>query len=186
MYEALEGSVIQVAVKMADTGNPSLVPALIDILRFPLIPEANLAIFYSLTTLAGESEDPDRPELLTWRFWVEWLGKHTEVSPPDGYAVWKGRLLSIIDPRIGEFFYEGVKTRIRLEEIVWGGVLKDGIPDLTNPPVVSPEEATYLQPSDRVFGVSINGEHRAYPLRILNPHEMANDVVGGVPIALAY
>jgi hypothetical protein len=32
----------------------------------------------------------------------------------------------------------------------------------------------------------INEEHRAYPLRILNPHEMANDVLGGVPFALAY
>ena len=80
----------------------------------------------------------------------------------------------------------GVKTRIRLEEIVWGGVRKDGIPDLTNPPVTSAEQATYLDSADRVFGVSINGEHRAYPLRILNAHEMANDVVGGVPFALAY
>jgi hypothetical protein len=69
---------------------------------------------------------------------------------------------------------------------VWGGVRKDGIPDLTNPPVVPAARATYLEPSDRVFGVSINGAHRAYPLRILNRHEMANDVVGGVPFALAY
>ena len=38
----------------------------------------------------------------------------------------------------------------------------------------------------QVFGVSINGEHRAYPLRILNAPEMANDVVGGVSFALAY
>ncbi len=52
--------------------------------------------------------------------------------------------------------------------------------------MLSPDEADYLDPNDRVFGVSINGEHRAYPLRILNPPEMANDVVGGVPIALAY
>ena len=43
-----------------------------------------------------------------------------------------------------------------------------------------------MNPTDRVFGISINGEHRAYPLRILNPHEMANDVLGGEPIALAY
>lgn len=63
---------------------------------------------------------------------------------------------------------------------------KDGIPDLTNPPVVSAGKATYLEPLDRVFGVSLGGEHRAYPLRILNAHEMANDVVGGVPFALAY
>jgi hypothetical protein len=73
-----------------------------------------------------------------------------------------------------------------LEEIAWGGVRKDGIPDLINPPTIAAEEADYLSGSDRVFGVSINGQHRAYPLRILNPHEMANDVLGGVPFALAY
>jgi hypothetical protein len=107
-------------------------------------------------------------------------------QPPDGHAGWKGRLYSLIDPRIGAFLYDGVKTEIRLEEIAWGGLARDGIPYLINPPVLSPEEADYLSPDDRVFGVSINGEHRAYPLRILNPHEMANDVIGGVPIALAY
>ena len=37
-----------------------------------------------------------------------------------------------------------------------------------------------------VFGVAINGDYRAYPLRILDWHEMANDVVGGEPVALAY
>ncbi len=51
---------------------------------------------------------------------------------------------------------------------------------------MSAEEATFLDVDERVFGVSINGKHRAYPHRILNPHEMANDVVGGVPFALAY
>ena len=47
-------------------------------------------------------------------------------------------------------------------------------------------EAAYLLPDDRVFGVSINGQHRAYPLRIMNRHKMANDVISGVPFALAY
>jgi hypothetical protein len=76
--------------------------------------------------------------------------------------------------------------RTRTEVVVWAGVPKDGIPDLTRPPVLSAAQADYLNPDDRVFAVSLNGEHRAYPLRILNPHEMANDVVGGVPFALAY
>ena len=75
--------------------------------------------------------------------------------------------------------YTGVPATIRLEEIVWGGVRRDGIPDLRFPPHVSPEEASYLESGDRVFGVSINGDHRAYPLRVLNAHEMANDIVGG-------
>ena len=78
-----------------------------------------------------------------------------------------------------------------LRFMVWGGVLQDdgssrSIPSLVNPTMVPAEEARYLESSDRVFGVSINGDSRAYPLRILNWHEMANDVVGGVPVALAY
>ncbi|MEM8789863.1 MAG: DUF3179 domain-containing protein, partial [Pseudomonadota bacterium] len=76
--------------------------------------------------------------------------------------------------------------RIRLEEITWGGVRKDGIPSLDNPNLISALEADYLQPDDLVFGVSINGDARAYPLRIMGWHEMFNEVIGGVPVALAY
>ena len=115
------------------------------------------------------------------------MGRHPEVNPPEGFAGWKGQIFAtLVDPEMGAFLYDGVMSTIRLEEIVWGGVKKDGIPDLTNPPVISAQEAAYLDVGDRVFGISFNGEHRAYPHRILNPHEMANDVVGGVPIALAY
>ena len=40
--------------------------------------------------------------------------------------------------------------------------------------------------NDRVFGVTINGDSRAYPLRIVNAHEMVNDVVGEEPISLMW
>ena len=73
-----------------------------------------------------------------------------------------------------------------MTELVWGGVAPDGIPDIQDPIPLAPEEADYILSDDRVFGVSINGEHRAYPLRIVNAHEMANDTLGGEPIALAY
>ena len=55
-----------------------------------------------------------------------------------------------------------------------------------NPELIAPDEALYLTPDELVFGVAINGDMRAYPLRILDWHEMFNDVVGGVPVALAY
>ena len=74
----------------------------------------------------------------------------------------------MVDPEQSDFINSGVDSGIRLEEIVWGGVPRDGIPDLINPRVVTPQEAGYLFDDDRVFGVSFNGEHRAYPLRILN------------------
>ena len=79
-----------------------------------------------------------------------------------------------------------MKTRIRLEEIVWGGVPKDGIPDLRHPAVLPAAKASYLDPSDRVFGVSINGEHRAYPIRQAAFNHMINDIVGGVPYLITY
>ena len=119
---------------------------------------------------------------------MEWLGKHrADFPPPEEYAAWKANLLSQIDPRFGLFLRTAKETsRIDLTEVVWGGVIPDGIPALRNPPILFPEEADYLGPGERVFGVSINGEHRAYPLRITNPHEMVNDVLGGEPISLAW
>ncbi|MFW5653562.1 MAG: DUF3179 domain-containing (seleno)protein [Planctomycetota bacterium] len=48
------------------------------------------------------------------------------------------------------------------------------------------ERGKFLVGDDRVVGVTFNGESRAYPLRVLNWHEIINDVVGGVPIAVTY
>ena len=76
--------------------------------------------------------------------------------------------------------------KIRLEEITWGGVQVDGIPSLDNPRLIKARAADYLLDDDLVFGVEINGDARAYPLRIMGWHEMFNDVIGGVPVALAY
>ena len=166
---------------MGESGDTSFVPVLVDLLfwRFYTPRKPTPAIRLALTKLTGENFD-------SWPEWFIWLGRHQEIQAPPLYAELKSELFKRVDPRISLFFYDGVKARIRLEEIVWGGVPRDGIPDLNDAPVIPASEATYFNSDDRVFGVSINGEHRAYPLRIMNPHEMANDVVGGEPIALAY
>jgi len=80
------------------------------------------------------------------------------VQPPDGYVGWKGDLYSLLDPGLGGFLYNGAKSDLRVEEIAWGGVSKNGIPDLIDAPVVSASDADYLLPNNRVFGVSFNGE----------------------------
>ena len=174
-----------VAGKMAESGNIAFAPILVDFLRVQLYYEGRTTFSSYLSQLVGDELTPNPEERDGWKRWSEWLSGHPEIEPPQGYAGWKGSFLAHIDPEMGAFFYDGVLTRIRLEEAVWGGVPKDGIPDLVKPPSVSGQDAEYLNPTDRVFGVSINGEHRAYPLRILNPHEMANDTLGGVPIVLA-
>ena len=93
-----------------------------------------------------------------------------------------------IDPNFGRFLHGSVKVASdsRVEEIVWGGVVVDGIPALDTPRMVDPAEADYLVAEERVFGLSLNGDTRAYPARFLDWHEMFNDVVGGEPVSLAY
>lgn len=118
--------------------------------------------------------------------WVRWIGTHSEIEPLPEYLALKREILSIIDPALASFLKDEKSLRIRPEEIVWGGVKKDGIPALINPPNISAKEATYLKDSDRVFGVFLNNEARAYPLKIMDWHEMVNDVVGGRAFTIPY
>ena len=163
----------------------SMVPVMIEMLRFFWDEDLLIETTAAISLITGQEFSSVAGD---WNGWMEWLGKNAdEYRPPDGYVRWKSALMILIDPRLGEFLAPAAQgSRINVFEIAWGGVRPDGIPDLQNAPVVSAGEQDYLQPSDRVFGVSINGEHRAYPLRIVNAHEMANDVLGGEPIALAY
>lgn len=72
------------------------------------------------------------------------------------------------------------------EEIFGGGPPKDGIPAILEPRFVPAEEATFLREDDRVIGVVRRGVAKAYPLRILNWHEVVNDSVGDLSIAVTY
>ncbi len=64
---------------------------------------------------------------------------------------------------------------------------RDGIPAILDPVFATQAEAVaQMDPSERVMGVSINGEHRAYPLNLLSRHEIVNDTVGGKPIAVTW
>ncbi len=57
---------------------------------------------------------------------------------------------------------------------------------LDNPEVVTAEAATFLQPDDRVLGLTVNGESRAYPINMMTFHHVANDVVGGQPVLVTF
>jgi len=72
------------------------------------------------------------------------------------------------------------------DQIMSGGPGRDGIPSLDNPTFVNASSATSLSPKDRVLGIEINGVARAYPIRILNYHEIVNDIVGGEAIVITY
>ena len=76
---------------------------------------------------------------------------------------------------------------VPVNEIVSGGPPRDGIPSIDNPKFISVRDAAKsLEDLDLVVGLSINGDIRAYPLKILVWHEIVNDNVGGIPVAVTY
>jgi hypothetical protein len=109
-----------------------------------------------------------------------------EYDPHPDYVEFKARLYEKIDTRFPEYFADTASATIRLDEIVWGGVRRDGIPPLTNPKMLAADEASYLEDSNVVFGVEINGDARAYPKRILAWHEMFKDTVGDESLCGVY
>lgn len=154
----------------------SVVPAFIDAMRFISFPKE---WGKDLKKVTGQKFGEDWPD------WMEWLGQQ-DFTPHPAYQAYKAHLYRILDPEIGNYFATKNRFLIRLDEVVWGGVKKDGIPALDNPEMIAAEDAGYLSDSDAVFGLSVNGEHHAYPLRILNWHEMLNIEIGGAAISLSY
>jgi hypothetical protein len=75
---------------------------------------------------------------------------------------------------------------IPAKDILQGGPPRDGIPSIEKPIFVAANAAKFMQPSDRVIGITIKGESRAYPINILNWHEIVNDQVQGVPVSVTY
>lgn len=166
--------------RLANTQDKSLIPTLVLAMRWT---GANVHVAEALSTLTGT-------KIRTWHEAYEWQESHPEITPHKSYRPLKLRFLGNTDKRFLNFFStedgDPSPMSIRLEEIVWGGARYEGIPSLDLANTVSVTEADYLLDDDLVFGVEINGDARAYPLRILGWHEMANDVIGGVHVALAY
>jgi len=118
--------------------------------------------------------------------WLEWLwNKEETITPYQGD--WMARIHKAKDPKFEKYFKGRTdQSSIRLDEVRWGGVVQDGIPPLRQPDMWNAEEASYLDDDNIVFGVSINGDHRAYPKRILAWHEMFVDEIGGESICGVY
>ncbi len=155
------------------------VPMALEIVRF--VPQrsagqALLAMVARKTGAQGPGND--------WAAWMRW--QWARPAPPPSFAAFKASLYSNLDPRFEKYFSPQYPALIRLDEIVWGGVLQDGIPPLRQPKMVTARDAGYLADTDVVFGIEIQGDARAYPKRILAWHEMFVDRVGGLDIAGVY
>ena len=177
---------------VAESGDLLYVAPLIDIAYFARSQDIAQRVLGALNALAGDE--------LGWQGYFEWAGAN-DIELPPHYDEFKGQLLAaFVDTEFSRFFEPGVmdSAAINLVEPVWGGVTVDGIPSLVNARQISPKDAidegyqfvdfcrdgdcSYPAADELVFGLSLNGDSRAYPLRLLNWHEMFNDVIGQAPL----
>jgi len=67
-----------------------------------------------------------------------------------------------------------------------GGPGPDGIPAIDHPRFLPADSASFLSDTEPVIAVDVGGQHRAYPVQILIWHEIVNDTIAGIPVAVTY
>ncbi len=72
------------------------------------------------------------------------------------------------------------------DDILDGGPPPDGIPPLDDPRFETAEDITWLDDTEPLLALTVKGETKGYPLRVMTWHEIVNDTVGGVPMAVTY
>ena len=90
---------------------------------------------------------------------------------------------ALTDPRSDAF----PPPLVPIDEIISGGPPPDGIPSLDAPVFI--DAATVgdqLEPAESVVVLELNGDARAYPVRVMIWHEIVNDTVGDVPVSVTY
>lgn len=164
--------------ELIDRNDPAAAAALVDAVFFNTVGRTETVEV--LEHLLGEKHGA------SFKKWIETIGRREDLKPAPGYLAFKARLFAKIDPALAKFLDADAPRTIRAEEIVWGGVKKDGIPALDDPKFIAASRATWMTPDEQVFGVVIGGEARAYPERIVAWHEMVNDRVRGRSVSLSY
>jgi hypothetical protein len=158
---------------------PGMVPMALETVRLARQPMARLGL---LDIAKRHTKQEFSVDIRAWQVW--WWNQ--DIKPAPGYGHFKGVLYGLLDPAFKGYFEHPETATIDLDEIIWGGVRQDGIPPLRGPDMLTAQEATYLADDNVVFGISVNGDARAYPKRVLAWHEMFVDTVGGVPVAGVY
>ncbi len=110
---------------------------------------------------------------------------HADAVPGDGPAIvaFPQGPSALDDPLSSEFPQPLIDPR----DLVSGGPPPDGIPSIDRPVFLDVADNLDLLPANEpVIALEINGDARAYPVRVMVWHEIVNDTVGGVPVAVTY
>jgi len=166
---------VQLVGLIKNTKDKRFLPYLVELYRFWNTPPLQAA----LESLSGQRFLGTQ----ALRRWYEWLWAQP-FTFDESFFDWKRALLAHEIPAMKPLLH--AQGTLDWTHVVWGGVPPGGIRPLNGPAVTTPTAASYLKDDDIVFGALVNGQARAYPLRILDWHEMVNDVLGGVPVVLSY
>ncbi len=176
--------------EIAASKDPRLGWIISDLMRFATSAQLNAILASAASDLLGK-------DLRTRNAWGA-LTDHLmawDIPAPPGYLDVKRAIFTGIIPGWDRIFVEG---DIDWRMVSWGGVLIDNrphdktddlcncIPAADNPEVISAAEASWLKDDDIVFGITVNGESRAYPRRIMEVREMVNDTLGGRDLGIPY
>jgi hypothetical protein len=171
-----------VVEEVAAGSDPDLIPYLYDIAR---VSDADLFIeaMAAIARITGVSapEDDFRSQSLFFGNWI----MDNAPDPGPAYIAWKATVFGNIDPAF-EPLIALVEDAVTASRLQWGGVRRGGIPELNDAETISVAAADYMIDDEIVFGAVVDGRARAYPVRILGHHELANDTLGGKPVALVY
>ena len=170
--------------------DPRLAWLISDLMRFAGRAELNVLLASAASDLLGTTLQIHN----AWGLVTDHLIAWDIPAPPDYLAVKRSIYTSII-PGWDRIFVEG---DIDWRHVSWGGVLIDDrphdktdevcncIPAADNPEVVGAQDATWPDDDDIVFGITVNGESRAYPRQIMEVREMVNDTLGGRDLGIPY
>jgi len=175
---------------IAESGDARLAWIVADAMRFI----ASRDLSQSLTSTANRLLGTELRGVNAWHEITERLIAWNIPAPPN-YLEFKRSIFVTVLPQWEPLFKSG---DIDWRHVSWGGVRIDDrpydktdaacncIPAADNPQVTSATAADWLADDAVVFGVSVNGEFRAYPRRIMEVREMVNDTLGGRDLGIPY
>ncbi|HUE89686.1 MAG TPA: DUF3179 domain-containing (seleno)protein [Vicinamibacterales bacterium] len=120
-------------------------------------------------------------DLGRWRQWTWQL----PYQPHAEYLAFKAQVSAGAVPMTAAYFTEG-DAAIRLDEVDWTGRDPAHVPALAMPAMIASDAVRHVRDDHLVLGLSIDGEARAYPLRLVAPHQVVTDRVGGRDVLLAH
>ncbi|WP_420619317.1 DUF3179 domain-containing (seleno)protein [Candidatus Poriferisocius sp.] len=191
----LEGAEV---ARLGESGDARLAWILSDLLRFVRPGDIFNGAVSAFEELTGASLVDDPVAIRSpWQSMTDHLIAW-DLPVFDGYADYKGRLFTLIEPGWQPFF-EDADADIDWRLVSWGGVLIDDrefgdprpcpqgcIPALDDPGVTDAEGGSWYPDDGIVFALVIGGEARAYSRHIMEIHEMVNDSLGGRRIGMPY